>query len=120
MRASWIALGLIFIVGCASSGGRINEGDKAIESYAKLKADLQKGQEQIGRTMTAMDELANVQNSGADFSKAYKNFTKEVDNVQKAGDRAKQREAVMRDNTEKYIDRWQQEMETISDPTIKA
>jgi hypothetical protein len=63
----------------------MNEGQKAIESFARLRSDLEKGQMQIDKALAAMDQLTTA----ADLEKSYKNFGKEVANVEKASGSAR-------------------------------
>ena len=106
---------LSLTAGCSSSG-RMEEGEKAVEGFAKLKAGLAKAQTQVDEVIKSMDQLQ----AGGDLQKSYSTFNSEVSDLQKTAAAAKKRADAMRKNVDAYVQKWQKEMETLSDPTIKA
>ena len=103
------------IAGCSSSG-RISEGNKAIEGFSDVRESVAKAQTQVDKTLQSMSQLS----AGGDVSKSYKAFSANVDDLKDIADSARQRSESMRKNVEAYVAKWQKEMETVQDPTIKA
>jgi chromosome segregation ATPase len=102
--------------GCASDG-RIPEGKKAIESFADTRAAVAKAQAQVDRVQASLRALSA---EGGDLPKAYRNLNGEMSDLRKTADAAQKRAAAMRDRQEAFVQRWQQEMGDINDPTVEA
>jgi hypothetical protein len=108
---------LVLLTGCSSGGGeRSKESAKTIEGFSAVKKDLGTAQAQVDQALAAMNKL----NAGGDLAKSYSAYSKEVDDVEKAGAAARKRGDSMRKNTNAYITKWQKDVESIQDPTIKA
>jgi chromosome segregation ATPase len=110
------AVTALLLAGGCSSSGRIGESEKAAEGFNKTKAAAAKAQAQVDRTLAAIDQLQ----AGGDLQKAFKNYDDAVNDLEKAGADAKKRADAMRKNVDAYIAKWQKEMESMNDPTIKA
>lgn len=108
-------VGLVLLAGC-NSGGRISEGEKTIEGLADVRKSIAQAKVDVDETVSAMDKLA----SGQEMQKSHKAFTKEVDDLEKAGEKARSRATAMREDADAYIAKWQKEMETVQNPEVKA
>ena len=120
-RSSEFAIAVIaalsFAVGCSSSG-RIGESEKAVEGFQSTKAALVKAQAQVDTTLAAMNQLSAT--AGGDLQKTFKNYTAAVEDLEDTAAGAKKRAEAMRKNVDAYVAKWQKEMQTMQDPTIKA
>ena len=113
---SVVLFATILLSGCSSGGGRIDEGQKAIEGFQSTRTGVQKAQQQVDQTLVSIDKLA----AGGEMQKSYKAYTKEVDDLQGAAKNAAKRAQKMRENYKEYVTKWQKEVEKMGDPTIKA
>jgi|RhiMethySRZTD1v2_1073278.scaffolds.fasta_scaffold806765_1 chromosome segregation ATPase len=110
-----IVISLSLAAGCSSSG-RIGESEKAVEGFGNTKEAVTKAQAQVDKATTALDQLA----AGGDLQKAFANYNNAVEDLEKTGAGAKKRADAMRKNVNAYVERWQKEMETMNDPTLRA
>jgi hypothetical protein len=110
-----VLVGLALVSGC-NSGGRISEGEKTIESLADVRKSIGEAKLDVDEAVAAMDKLA----SGQEMQKSHKAFTKEVDDLEKAGESARGRATKMRERADEYVAKWQKEMETVQNPEVKA
>jgi hypothetical protein len=106
---------LCVAMGC-SSGDRMPQGEKAVESFQTTRTRVAKAQQQVDKTLAALDRMG----PGGDLAKAFKQHGEAVKDLEQSGDSARRRAQQMRDNFDAYITKWQAEQAHIKDPTIKA
>jgi chromosome segregation ATPase len=118
MYAALLLAVSLVATGCSSGGkGQAAEGKKAIEGFQSVRAALAKAQTQVDQNLVSLNQLAS---GGGDMSKTYATYSKEVDELDKAGKDAAKRAEGMRKNLDAYIQKWQAEVGQMQDPTIKA
>jgi type IV pilus biogenesis protein CpaD/CtpE len=105
----------IAVAGCAS-GGKQSGGEKAFETFQRTQIGLTQAQQQVDKIMTTMDQF---QYSG-NLNNAFQNYKAAVAELDKSAVQAKRRADAMRENAPMYTAKWQKEMDSISDPSIKA
>jgi chromosome segregation ATPase len=114
-------LAAALMAGCASGGGggkgRSAESKKAIEGFQAVRGSIDKAQKQVDETLASLNQLGS---GGGDMSKTFGTFSKEVDELDKAGKDAAKRSESMRKNVDAYIKKWQAEMQQMQDATIRA
>ena len=105
--------------GCSSGGGggRSAESKKAIEGFQAIRTNIDKAQKQVDESLASLNQLGS---GGGDMTKTFGTFSKEVDELDKAGKDAAKRSESMRKNMDAYIKKWQGEMQAMNDPTIRA
>jgi hypothetical protein len=120
LRASATALALTVAcalgTGCSSSDGRTEQSKNAVASMSNTRSELNKAKAEVQRANASLDALA----AGGNLEPAYKQYTASVSSLKSQGDRARQRGQQMRANQRAYVENWQKEMATISDPDLKA
>ena len=112
--AALVALALL-AVGCSSSG-RAKESEKAVEGFQATRGSIAKAQAEVDRANASLDQLT----AGGDLQKSYIAFNGSVADLEKSAADARKRAESMRARVKEYTDKWQQEMETMEDPTIRA
>lgn len=112
-----LLLAITVATGCSSGGGRSAESQKAVEGFQSVRGNLAKAQKQVDESLASLNQLSS---GGGDVSKTYGTFSKEVDELDKAGKDAAKRSESMRKNLDAYIKKWQAEMQTMQDPAIRA
>lgn len=104
--------------GCASSdGGRASVAVKATDSMRAVRDDLARGDKQVDKALAAIDQL---EADGADLTPAFSSYTLAVSDLEASGDRVADRIEAMRQNREAYIQKWQQELEQVDNPDVRA
>jgi chromosome segregation ATPase len=101
--------------GCSSSG-RMKESEQAVAGFQQTSMDLDKGKAKVDAVVAAMDQLS----TSSDLQKAFNNFRSKLEDLEKSSEDARKRAQAMRQNAQAYITKWQQEMATINDPSIRA
>jgi len=110
-----VVFGLALICGCSSSG-RMEESERAVEGFAKTKASIAKATAQVDDLLKSLDALS----SGGDLSKSFKQFNSRLDDLKESAEKAKNRAEAMRERQDEFIAKWQEEMTTVKDPTLKS
>lgn len=114
-----VCLAVGVLAGCESSG-RTEPSERAIESLASTRSEVNKAKNVVGETQRALDQLSAAGAGGGDVSKAYRNFTKADDNLRDSAQDARKRALEMRDNGRAYMENWEHEMDQVSSPEIRS
>jgi hypothetical protein len=109
-----LSLGMLLAGGCASNGG--SRSESAVTSMAQTRQRLVDGKVQIDSVLASM----NAMQGSTDLAAAFAAFSDQVDKTQSDADKTKSRVADMKANEQEYIQKWQEEMTTVTDPTLKA
>ena len=107
--------GLALICGC-SSDGRMDEGTRAVEGFGKTKSSIANATKQVDDITKSLDALS----SGSDLPKALKQFNGRLDDLKESAETARNRAQAMRERQAEFIAKWQEEMKTVKDPTLKS
>lgn len=110
-----VAFGLALTCGC-SSDGRMNEGTRAVEGFAKTKSSVTEATEQVDDVIKSLDAFS----SGENLPKTLKQFNGRVDELKETAEKARNRAQAMREREAEFIAKWQEEMATVKDPTLKS
>jgi len=119
-RAVVVALSLALaapIMGCASKGGRTEESQSAVTSLSDTRNELAKGKAEVNDANTALERLSSA---GGNLDQTFKQYSAAVGDVQKAGERARDRAKDMRENARLYVANWEKETQQIDNPELKA
>jgi hypothetical protein len=100
--------------GCAAPSA----GEKVAESYTKTRGHLASAQDQIDQTLSTMNSLRIT--NATNLSNAFSQYKSAVTGLEKKGAEAKQIATAMQENVDMNMQRWQKEMDSINDPTVKA
>jgi hypothetical protein len=101
--------------GCASSTGG---GEKIAESYSRTRGLLSSSQMQIDQTTQSMNSLRMT--DPTNLNNAFGQYKKSVTALEKKGTDARRLAADLKENMDNNKLSWQKEMDSISDPTVKA
>src|SRR4051812_30410944 len=117
-RAAYVA-GMVTVVaflagGCASTSG----GEKLAESFSRTRGHLVASQTQINQTLASLNSLKITDSTN--LNNAFSQYKKAVEGLEKKGNEARHLAEDLKDNIQMNTLTWQKEMETISDPTVKA
>ena len=110
------ALVTLAMLGCSSGSGQMPQGHQAVESFSSMRASLGRAQVQVDKVNAALKRLSG----GEDIAKSYRSFKDELKDLQSAADDAKQRATAMREREEAFVQRWQGEMATLTDPQLMS
>jgi chromosome segregation ATPase len=102
--------------GCAKDEGRERSG-KAVEGLRDTRAELANSEKQVDEVLAA---AGAVQSAQGDLKPAYEKYKKEVAQTEDAADDARKRAQNMRNRSQEYQAKWQQEMSQVSSPELKA
>ncbi len=103
------------IAACAHTG-QVVESRVAVESVSGMANQLTLAQTQIDQVVAALNDISST----SDLPTSFKVYNKSVTNVQAGYLRAKAQRAHMRANNQRYIAKWQMELDTLQDPGIKS
>ena len=121
MRARTLnAILMTCVVAIVASGCASNEksgGQKAVDGFKRTQVNLANAQRQVDETLMRMDQLQYTNNLN---STTFRNYKSAVTQLEKQGDDAKWRAENMNNNMDDYVSRWQEEMDKIEDPSVKA
>ena len=99
---------------CASK----TKGQKQVQGFTKTRDLLAGAQLQVDATLVALNSLLRTPMEHLD--EAFTMYKKEVGRLEKEGEDAKWRAQTMKEQSDLQISTWQKEMESITDPDIKA
>jgi len=115
-----VVMSAVATAGACKSGEKSDEGSKegsmAVEGFNATRASITNAQTRVDNVSKALDQIA----SGADLPKSYAHFNTTVADIEKAASDAKKRGEAMRARMQEYVSRWQNEIDKMEDPTIRA
>jgi hypothetical protein len=89
----------------------------ATESMMATGSRLDKANGQIDAVMGSLDGI--VANKNGDLRSAYNKFSAEVSDLESSADTARKSANAMREHSKENFDAWANEVQNISDPTVK-
>jgi Protein of unknown function (DUF2959) len=108
-------LAIVSTAGCSSSG-RMAEGERAVEGAVQMKDALADERKEVDEVLASLDRIER----GQDLSAVYKKFNSDVNDLAKSADRASKSAQAMRERQAAYLGKWQKEMETLQDPSLRS
>jgi len=105
---------LLLIVGCSSNDK--SPGAKGYHTFQRTKINLSNAQDQVDKTLAAMDQFQYSGNLNNQFDQ----YKAEVRKLEEFNKDANWRAQSMKENMDAYMTNWEREMETLTDPGIKA
>jgi septal ring factor EnvC (AmiA/AmiB activator) len=90
---------------------------KSLDGVNAVIKEMTKGREQVQGALDALDALNKP---GANLSKEYEKFTKNVASMAKTKDRVSARVEDMNSRRDAYLKEWHKQSESVSDPEIQA
>jgi hypothetical protein len=115
IAASVFAFASIIAFGGCSNTPKV-ENEAATEGIQAVVDQLNVAQGEIDKVLASIDALQ----APGDMKTAYANYVAAVGSVRKAGERVRDRREAMQAKRDEYIARWQKELESISNPDVKA
>jgi chromosome segregation ATPase len=100
--------------GCSSNGQQRSQ--TAVEGLQDTRNQIVQGHAQVDKVLAAMNAMQTTN----DLKSAFSNFSDEVDNTDSQAQDIKASVQNMKDNSAEYIQKWQEEMSTITDPNLKS
>lgn len=125
-----LAAGGGLVAGCRSTGGdaTMRESVRASSTLADVRAQVDALGEQLGSVGQAIDAMAGAADassetadaSSPDRSEALRLYTREVDELEAAADRARARWQDMRARAQAYTENWQRELSGMSTGELRS
>jgi hypothetical protein len=106
---------VVFVSGCATSG--YQKAGKSAASMTDTKAEMQGAFTQVTLAINSLDKIMKAQ--VGDLRPLYKDFAAQVKDLEDAAQAARSRALSMQAKNQEYFATWAQEIEAISDPSIK-
>jgi chromosome segregation ATPase len=115
---AWIAVMGLFlcVAGCKTTG--TERAEMAAQSLEALQADITKTNQQLGVTLTSLNDL--VKNPKEDLKPQYQTFTKAMDGLEAQVASLKSRSEAMKARGREYFKAWEESSKTVNDPDMKA
>ena len=118
-RTAYRTLGLAVLTlvlgsGCASK----SQGEKMVQSFAETRRTLGEARAHVGMTLTSLQGVRTARPE--DLERAFRHYEDSVVQLENEGRDAKGRAKAMKEEADAHVKQWQEEMETIKDPAIKA
>ncbi|MEA2488596.1 MAG: hypothetical protein QOH21_388 [Acidobacteriota bacterium] len=107
---------LILAIGCASSAPK--RSARAASSLEVLQQNSSKARTQIDEVSTSLDALLNA--TPERLREAYDRYDRNVKNMNDYADAIRENEADLRANGRTYLDQWQKDASSVSDPELRA
>jgi hypothetical protein len=104
------------LTGCASGQGGLAEGRSAVEGFADTRRSLDRASAQVDEVIVAMGALSTEQ----DLPAAKRNLDRRAEEMRSSAADARRRADAMSTRQAAFIERWQQEMATITDPQLQS
>ena len=100
--------------GCASK----SQGEKMVESFSETRRTLGESRAHVGMAVVALQSIRTARPE--DLEPAFRHYKDAVVQLENEGRDAKSRAKAMKEEADAHVKQWQEEMETIKDPAIKA
>jgi uncharacterized phage infection (PIP) family protein YhgE len=110
-----LAAAVIFS-GCATSGYK--QADKTGQGIAEFRDEVLNVKKAVDESMTALNQTAEA--AATDPRKAFDTFSKSVDKVESARNKAAKRAADVKAAGAEYFKQWEAQLATISNPDTRA
>jgi hypothetical protein len=105
---------LVLLTACSAP----SKGEKQVKSFNETRDFLAEAQGQVDVTLASLTSLRRTPADRLDL--AFKHYKESVTALEKEGADARWLADAMKEKSEAHIRAWQSEMETITDPKIKA
>jgi len=109
-----LVVAALALTGCSSTSG----GEKLADSYSRTRGHLTESQGQVDETLSALNGLRIT--NPTNLSNAFSQYKQAVAELEKKGAEAKELAAGMKQNMDANTKKWEKEMESIDDPTVKS
>jgi hypothetical protein len=117
-RFTTIALSsVILLTACRTTSHNYQQAERTGDRMVAYRNDAVAIQDSIAATVAALDEL--VEQAHIDPRRPFRDFSRAVDEVEKANETALRRADAMRAEGKVFFDQWQQEISTISNPEAR-
>jgi hypothetical protein len=116
LLALLLASAALVVNGCKTTGYK--QADKTGEGISNFRDEVINVQKAVADSLVALDQL--VAQAATDPREAFKNFAKAVGDVESAAKKAKSRADTMRNRGEAYFKEWQDQLQTVANPEIRA
>lgn len=111
-----LGLCIVFTTLACAQSGRVTESERSIESLYEMANQLNISQNEVDNAISAMAELSTTM----DLKVSFKNFVRSVNKIQAERRKAKAIRDNMQKNSQKYISKWQMELDAMQDPDVKT
>ena len=106
------------LTGCKTNEGRqAKVARKAVTSLEDTRTELARADQEVDQALAAMNQLTS---EPRDLKQAYRAFSTEVSDTTKQSEKARDRAEEMREKWRDYIASWEQEMDRIASPELRA
>ena len=105
------AVGVLFVLAIGLLGGCASQGEKMVQSYAQTRDSVAESTAEVDATIGTLNRLRMTR--GEPLNDVFSRYKDQVTKLERQAQ-------TMKDDQELHIKSWQKEMESISDPTIKA
>jgi hypothetical protein len=111
-----VASAALVVNGCKTTGYK--QADKTGEGISNFRDEVINVQEAVADSLVTLDQL--VAQATTDPRDAFKDFSKAVGDVESAAKKARSRADTMRSRGEAYFKEWQDQLQTLNNPEIRA
>ena len=112
------AVGVLFVLAIGLLGGCASQGEKMVQSYAQTRDSVAESTAEVDATIGTLNRLRMTR--GEPLNDVFSRYKDQVTKLERQAQTAKSQAQTMKDDQELHIKSWQKEMESITDPTIKA
>ena len=109
LAAAWVS-------GCATSGYK--QADKTGAGIAEFRDEIVSGKQATDATMKSLSEVAAAANT--DPRPAFKQFSKNVANLESTANKIRQRAQSMQEKGQAYFKQWEEQLATVKNPEIRT
>jgi hypothetical protein len=106
------------VAAVALAGGCATQGEKMVESFASTRETVANAQRRVDATLLALHGLRST--PPAALKDGFRRYKDAVEQLEKERTEAGQRARAMREEAEAHVKAWEREMETFTDPQVKA
>ncbi len=110
-------LGLL-LAGCETNEGRqARVARRAVTSLEETRTELVRADQEVNQALAALNQLSS---EPRDLKQAYRAFSTEVSDTTRQSEAARERAEEMREQWREYIVSWEQEMDQVASPELRA
>src|SRR5215218_9603406 len=113
-----IALAGVVVAGAGGCASAKTQGQKKVQGFAKTRETLSGSAAQVDATIITMNDLRRLPAEG--MSDAFGRYKKADEQLEKQAADAKWQAQAMKEQSDEHVRAWQEEMKSITEPTIKA
>jgi len=114
--AATTAAAAVLMTGCGTTAG-YKQADKTGAGIAEFREEIVNGKAAIDNTVTALDQIAATATTNP--REAFGQYSKAVDNLDSAANKAKKQAQDMREKGQAYFKQWEAEMAQVKNPEIR-